>query len=45
MYNWNTFGAWMNHGYTRIHKTHHSPILGEGTTFPLIVFCVINHMG
>jgi len=44
MCNWNTFGAWMNHGQTRTHKTHNDPDLGEATTFPLIIFFVLNHM-
>jgi hypothetical protein len=39
MCNWNIFGAWTNHGQTRIHKTHHSPNLGEVTTFPFIILC------
>jgi hypothetical protein len=42
---WNLFGAWTNHGHTRIHKTHHDFDLGEVTTFPLIVFFVISHRG
>jgi hypothetical protein len=33
----------MNHGQTRTHKTHHSPDLGEATTFPLIVYFVPLH--
>ncbi len=33
----------MNHGQTQTHKTHHSPNLGEGTTFPLIVFSMHGH--
>jgi len=45
MRNWNIFGAWMNHGHTHIYKTHHSPYLGEATTFPLIMFSMINHKG
>jgi hypothetical protein len=28
---------------TRTHKTHHSPNLGEATTFPLIVYFVPGH--
>jgi hypothetical protein len=43
MHNWNTFGAWTNHGHTRIHKTHHNPNLGKATTFPIIVFSIIHH--
>jgi len=35
MGNWNTFGAWTSHEQTQTHKTHHSPNLGEATTFPL----------
>ncbi len=35
----------MNHGHTRTHKTHHDLNLGEATTFPLMVFSVINHGG
>jgi hypothetical protein len=38
---WNTFGAWMSHGHTWIHKIH----LGQATAFPLIVLSVINHGG
>jgi hypothetical protein len=34
VHNRNTFGAWMSHGHTRTHKTHHGPDLGEATTFP-----------
>jgi hypothetical protein len=45
MHSWSTFGAQMNHGHTRIHKTHHDLDLGEATTFPLIVFSVISHGG
>jgi hypothetical protein len=33
----------MNHGHTRIHKTHHGLNLGEVTTFPLIVFSTAHH--
>jgi hypothetical protein len=33
----------MNHGQTRIHKTHHGPALGEATIFPLIVFSILGH--
>ncbi len=33
----------MNQWQTRSHKTHHGPDLGEATTFPLIVFFVLNH--
>jgi len=43
MSSWSTFGAWMNHMHTWTHKTHHDPDLGEATTFPFIVFSVINH--
>jgi hypothetical protein len=38
-------GTWTNHGHTQIHNTHNDPNLGEATTFPLIVFIVINHRG
>jgi hypothetical protein len=34
----------MNHKQTRTHKIHHSPDLGETTTFPLIVFFLFGHM-
>jgi len=37
MHSWHTFDARTNHGQTQTHKTHHSPDLGEATTFPLIV--------
>jgi len=43
MHSWNTFGAQMNHGHTRTHKTHHSPDLEEAITFPLIVFSMPGH--
>jgi hypothetical protein len=45
MHSWNIFGAWMSHKHTRTHKTHHSPNVGEATTFPLIVFFMISHRG
>ncbi len=38
MHNWSTFGARTSHGQTQTHKTHHSPNLGEATTFPLIIY-------
>jgi hypothetical protein len=40
MHSWNTFDAKTSHGQTRIHKIHHGPDLGEGTTFPLIIYSV-----
>jgi len=43
MHSWNTFGARTSHGQTRTHKTHHSPNLGEATTFSLIVYYVLLH--
>jgi hypothetical protein len=43
MYSWNTFRAWMNHGQTQTHKTHHGLDLGEATTFPLIVLFMLGH--
>jgi hypothetical protein len=43
MHSWNTFGARTSHGQIRIHKTHHSPNLGEAITFPLIVYYVPLH--
>jgi hypothetical protein len=43
MRSYNIFGAWMNHGQMRTHKTHHSLGLGEATTFPLIVFFMFSH--
>jgi hypothetical protein len=33
VHSWNIFGAWMNHGQTHIHNTHHDPDLGEATTY------------
>jgi len=33
----------MNHGNAPTHKTHNGPNLGETTTFPFIVFSMINH--
>jgi hypothetical protein len=41
----NTFGARVSHEHTQIQKTHHSPDLGEATTFPLIILFVISHKG
>ncbi len=38
-----TFGARTSHGKTRTHKIHHSPNLGEATTFPLIVYFMPLH--
>ncbi len=46
MHSWSTFGARAHHEHTQIHKickTHHGPNLEEATTFPLIIFFVINH--
>jgi hypothetical protein len=43
--NWNIFSARMNHMHTQTHKTHHNPNLGETTTFPLIVFFMLDHRG
>ncbi len=43
MRSWNTFGAWTSHGHIQPHKTHHNPNLE--TTFPIILFFVINHGG
>jgi hypothetical protein len=43
MHNQNTFGAWMNHRQTQIHKIHHGSDLGEATTFPLVVLSMLNH--
>jgi hypothetical protein len=43
MHSWSTFGAQMSHGHTQTHKIHHNPNLEETTTFPLIIFFVINH--
>jgi hypothetical protein len=45
MRSWNTFGAQMNHGHTWIHKIRHDLNLKEATTFLLIIFFVISHMG
>jgi hypothetical protein len=45
MHSWSPFGPRTSHGHTRTHKIHHGPDLGEATTFPLILFSVINHMG
>jgi hypothetical protein len=45
VYNWNIFCAWTSRMHTQIHKTHHGSNLGEATTFPFIVFFVINHRG
>jgi hypothetical protein len=39
----NTFGARTSRRQTWTHKTHHSPDLGEATTFPLIVYFVPLH--
>jgi hypothetical protein len=43
VHSWSIFGARMNHGQTRTHKTHHGPDLGEATTFPFIVYFVPSH--
>ncbi len=43
MHSWNIFYARTSHEYTRTHKTHHGPDLGEAITFPLIVFFVPSH--
>jgi hypothetical protein len=43
MRKWNNFGARMNHGRTRTHKTHHDLDSGKATTFPLIVYYVHGH--
>jgi len=45
MHGWSNFGARMSHGHIWTHKIHHDPDLGEATTFPFIVFFVINHEG
>jgi len=45
MCGWSTFGAWLNHEHTWIHKIHHDLDLKEVITFSLIVLFVINHMG
>jgi hypothetical protein len=44
MHSWSIFDAWMNHGHTQTHKIHHSPNLGEATTFLFIIF-LIGHKG
>jgi hypothetical protein len=43
MHSLNTFGARTSQGQTWTHKTHHGPDLGEATTFPLIIYFVLNH--
>jgi hypothetical protein len=43
LHNLSTFGAYTNHGQTWTHKTHHSPDLGEATTFLLIIFSMFGH--
>jgi len=43
MHSWSTFGARTNHRQIQIHMIHHSPNLGEATTFPLIVYYVPLH--
>jgi hypothetical protein len=43
MHSWNTFGAWMKHEQTRIHKTHHGLNLREATAFPLIGLAFKRH--
>jgi hypothetical protein len=43
VHSWNTFGAWTHHEQTRTHNIHHVPDLGEGITFPLILFSVSGH--
>jgi hypothetical protein len=44
MHSLSIFRAKMSHGQTQTHKIHHSPDLGEATTFPLIVFFVYFHL-
>jgi hypothetical protein len=40
VHSFSTFGVRTSHMKTRTHKTHHSPDLGEATTFPLYsIFC------
>jgi hypothetical protein len=43
VHSWNIFGAKTNRGQILILKIHHSPDLGEDTTFPLIAYYVPNH--
>jgi hypothetical protein len=44
MHSWSTFGAKTSHVQPWIHKTHHSPDLGEAT-FLLIVYSAPFHGG
>ncbi len=43
VHNLSIFGARTSHRQTWIHKTYHGPNLGEATTFPLIVYYVLDH--
>jgi hypothetical protein len=43
VHSWNIFVVRTSHGQTRTHKIHHSPDLGQATTFPLIVYFVPLH--
>jgi hypothetical protein len=43
VHSWSTFGARTNHKQTQTHKTHHGSNLKEATTFPLIIFFVLDH--
>jgi hypothetical protein len=43
MHSLGTFGARTSRGQLWTHKTHHSPDLGEATTFSLIVFSAAFH--
>ncbi len=43
VHGWSTFGARTSHGQIETHKIHHSPDLGEATTFPFILYFVTSH--
>ncbi len=43
MRNLSVFGVSTSHGQTQTHKTHHSPDVGETTTFPLIGYYMLSH--
>jgi hypothetical protein len=43
VHSWSIIGAWTRHKQTWIHKIHHNSDLGEATTFPFIIFCVLGH--
>jgi hypothetical protein len=43
MHSLSIFGVRKSHGQTQTHEIHHSPDLGEATTFPLILYSMPLH--